>query len=205
MHGMPLRDIWLYNSHASLHVILPTTCLCHLVLPQVDAPSDSSGNAAAAAAASSTPRLLLEAASPGTQPLAIREVLGKLRTYTQEHNAHGVVAGVIAPGKGASAAASSTSNAAAAAAGSAAAAAARVFPYELLQVVSSEELQAAGSGRFTRHVELELPEGMTYTAGERRCCLYCAWCLACFGMFVVGTIKHTTSALSTRMPDFLQM
>jgi hypothetical protein len=106
--------------------------------------------------------LLLEAASPDTQPLAIREVLGKLRAYAQEHDAHRAVAGVIAAGKGASNAA--------AAAGSAEA---QVFPYDLLRVVSSQELQAAGSGRFTRHVELALPEGMSYTAGERSRCI--AW------------------------------
>jgi cytochrome P450/NADPH-cytochrome P450 reductase len=40
------------------------------------------------------------------------------------------------------------------------------FTFSLLRVVSAQQLQAPGSGRFTRHVELALPEGMTYTAGE---------------------------------------
>jgi hypothetical protein len=42
------------------------------------------------------------------------------------------------------------------------------FTFSLLRVVSSEELQSPGSGRFTCHMELQLPEGMTYTAGEAR-------------------------------------
>jgi sulfite reductase alpha subunit-like flavoprotein len=115
---------------------------------QVDAPSDSSSSAAAA---SSAPRLLLEPAGSDTPPLTIKQVLGKLRAYAQPGDAHAAAA----------AAASNGSTAAAAAA-----AAQQAFPYDLLQVVSSEELQAAGSGRFTRHVELQLPKGMTYTAGN---------------------------------------
>jgi sulfite reductase alpha subunit-like flavoprotein len=114
---------------------------------QVDAPADSSS----AAAASSAPRLLLEPASPDTQPLTIKQVLAKLKAFSQPSNAN------------------STEQAAAAADSSkpaAAAAAPQVFPYDLLQVVASEELQAAGSGRFTRHVELQLPQGMTYVPGE---------------------------------------
>lgn len=40
------------------------------------------------------------------------------------------------------------------------------FGYDLLKVVASEELQAPGSGRYTKHVELELPQHLSYTPGE---------------------------------------
>lgn len=39
------------------------------------------------------------------------------------------------------------------------------FTFSLLRVVRSQELQAQGSGRSTKHVELALPQGMAYTAG----------------------------------------
>ncbi|WIA11150.1 hypothetical protein OEZ85_011289 [Tetradesmus obliquus] len=122
--------------------------LCPLLLAhfKVAAPSDSS---AAAAAAASAPRLLLEAAGPATPPLTIREVLGQLRAYGR---ATGNAAADQAEGNGSTAAA--------------AAAAPQGFPYDLLRVVSSEELQAPGSGRFTRHVDLELPQGMSYAPGD---------------------------------------
>eukprot|EP00775_Hariotina_reticulata_P004961 gene4961-5202_t len=34
------------------------------------------------------------------------------------------------------------------------------------EIVAVEQLQASGTGRFTKHVELELPEGMSYSAGD---------------------------------------
>ncbi|KAF6264212.1 cytochrome P450 [Scenedesmus sp. NREL 46B-D3] len=126
--------------------------MCPLLLQhfKVDVPHDS---AAAVAAASSVPRLLLEPAGADTQPLTIKQVVGKLQAYAQERNAHAAAAASTPAGDGSSTAA-------------AAAPAAQLFPYGLLQVVSSAELQAPGSGRFTRHVELQLPEGMAYTAGD---------------------------------------
>ncbi|KAF8056108.1 cypD [Scenedesmus sp. PABB004] len=39
------------------------------------------------------------------------------------------------------------------------------FTAHLLRVTAARQLQAADSGRFTRHVELALPPGMTYVAG----------------------------------------
>jgi hypothetical protein len=47
-------------------------------------------------------------------------------------------------------------------------AASGLFPFRKLAITHTEQLQAANSGRFTRHVELQLPEGMTYKAGVRR-------------------------------------
>lgn len=41
------------------------------------------------------------------------------------------------------------------------------FGYAPLLITQASQLQAPGSGRYTREVELELPAGMDYTAGGR--------------------------------------
>jgi hypothetical protein len=78
------------------------------------------------------------------------------------------------------------------------------FGYDVLKITAVEQLQAQGTGRFTKHVELELPQGMTYTAGADSlsivqglgCCLLHPWMSA---LFMTCYIRHLNQHLLPAM------
>jgi hypothetical protein len=75
------------------------------------------------------------------------------------------------------------------------------FTFSLLRLVSAQQLQAPGSGRFTRHVELQLPDSMTYTAGAAWLgCVSCWHVVAqeasvCSTQCACAHVRHSKSAL----------
>lgn len=68
------------------------------------------------------------------------------------------------------------------------------FSCTLMRVTAARQLQAPHSGRFTRHVELELPQGMSYTAGEGYVCV----CVHVRGGWVSGAGVHMVNTWHTR-------
>jgi sulfite reductase alpha subunit-like flavoprotein len=108
---------------------------------QVAAPTDGTAAAAAAAASSAKRNVTLTPAVNGAKPLTPAGIIAHL---------HGIMPKLRA----------------AAAAASQQLPSAVDFAYSALKVTRAQQLQAPGSDRATRHVELELPPGMTYAAGE---------------------------------------
>jgi sulfite reductase alpha subunit-like flavoprotein len=106
---------------------------------QVAAPAD--GNVAAAAAAASLAKRSLTLTPSSAKPLTPADIISHL---------HGVMPKIRA----------------AAAAASQQLPSAVDFHYSALKVTRAQQLQGPGSDRATRHVELQLPKGMTYSAGE---------------------------------------
>jgi hypothetical protein len=94
------------------------------------------------------PRLRLSPAPSGTKPVPMSFVLEQLRE------------------------ARALAAAAAAAAGGELPPTAAAFGYNALEITAAQQLQAPDSGRATRHVEVQLPEGMEYEPGAAPACVH---------------------------------
>jgi len=138
------------------HLLLLLTHRCFNL--QVALP-DGAAAAAAAGGLSVKPHFTLAQAAPGTPALHMKEVLMKLKNKAAAVTAAELTA--TCNGKKLQ----------------------QQFGYDVLKITAVEQLQAPGTDRFTKHVELELPEGMTYTAGADSlsivqglgCCLLRPW------------------------------